>query len=312
MRCRSSSTARVGAHRPSRAWGGCGELPAARLRSGAGWTRHGGRTEGIPSSAHRSGSPAGMPQPGEGRLAVDVAIRFVEALDADAGADPDLLAERLAHAAAAALPVRGGGLSLHGEAGRGAPPAASSEGAATAERLQFTAGSGPCLLAAESGLPVFANEEILGRRWPVFHDLLVTHTLLRSVLALSLSGRLQAVGGMDLYFADPDGVTAVDVYEARCVARLVSDHLDVAADWSVWTPTALPAWSDTPDAQRRGRLWMPSACSCSPSRRRLPTRWRCCAATPTRPVGRPTTSPSTWSRGRLRPDLLREDAGSDN
>ena len=186
-------------------------------------------------------------------------MRFVEALDADAGdagADPDLLPERLAHAAAAVLPVDGVGLSLHGEGGQRTPLAASSEVAATAERLQFTAGSGPCLLAAESGLPVFAIEEILARRWPAFHDLLVTHTPLRSVLALSLPGRLQAVGGMDLYFADPDGATAVDVYEARCVAQLVSDHLDVAADWSVWTPTELPAWSDTPDARRRGRLWM--------------------------------------------------------
>jgi hypothetical protein len=76
------------------------------------------------------------------------------------------------------------------------------------------------------------------------------------VLALSLHGRLQAVGGMDLYFADPGGMTAVDVYEARSVGQLVSDHLDMAADWSVWTPSELPAWSDTPDAQRRGRLWM--------------------------------------------------------
>src|SRR3954452_23131603 len=106
---RPSSTARVAAHRPSRTWGGCGELPAARLRSGAGWTRHGGRTEGIPSSAHRSGAPAGMPQRGEGRLAVDVAIRFVEALDADAGADPDLLADRLASAAATRPPRAGDG-----------------------------------------------------------------------------------------------------------------------------------------------------------------------------------------------------------
>jgi hypothetical protein len=30
----------------------------------------------------------------------------------------------------------------------------------------------------------------------------------------------------------------------------------VAADWSVWTPTDLPAWSNSPDARRRGRLWM--------------------------------------------------------
>src|SRR3954453_1060280 len=139
MGCRSRSTARAAAHRPSRTWGGCGELPAAPLRWGAGWTRHGGRTEGIPISVYRSGLPAGTPRPEEGRLAVDVAIRFVEALDAvagAAGADPDLLPERLAHAA----------------------------------------GTGPCLLAAESGLPVFANEEILACRWPAFHNLLVTET----------------------------------------------------------------------------------------------------------------------------------------
>jgi hypothetical protein len=191
--------------------------------------------------------------------AVDIATRFVEALDADAGVtgdDPDLLPVRLAHVAAAVLAVDGVGLSVHGEPGLRTPLAASSEVAATAERLQFTAGTGPCLLAAESGFPVFATEDVLARRWPVFHDLLVTSTPLRSVLALSLRGRLKGVGGMDLYCADPTGATAVDALEARCVAELVSDHLEVAADWSVWTPTELPAWADTPDARRRGRLWM--------------------------------------------------------
>ena len=139
---------------------------------------------------------------------MDVAIRFVEALDTDAsaaGADPDLLPERLARAAAAVLPVDGVGLSLHGEAGRRTPLAASSEVAATAERLQFTAGSGPCLLAAESGFPVFATEETLARRWPAFHDLLVTHTPLHSVLALSRHGRLQAVGGWTCTSPTPTG-----------------------------------------------------------------------------------------------------------
>jgi hypothetical protein len=189
---------------------------------------------------------------------VDIAIRFAEALDAgsDGPDGPDLLAVRLARAAAAVLPVDGVGLSVHGEGDLRTPLATSSEVAATAERLQFTAGSGPCLLAAGSGLPVFATEQILARRWPVFHDLLVTHTPLRSALALSLRGRLKGVGGMDLYLADPDGATAVNVFEARCVAELVSDHLDGAADWSVWTPTEAPTWTDTPDARRRGRLWM--------------------------------------------------------
>jgi hypothetical protein len=190
---------------------------------------------------------------------MDVAIRFDEALTAPAdaiGDDPDLLPVRLARAASAALAVDGVGLSVHGEPGLRTPLAASGEPAATAERLQFTAGSGPCLLAAGSGLPVFGTEELLARRWPVFHDLLVTHTPLHSVLALSLHGRLRGVGAMDLYFTGADGPTAVDVFEARCVAELVSDHLAAAADWTVWTPTELPAWTDTPDARRRSRLWM--------------------------------------------------------
>ncbi|SHN59546.1 hypothetical protein SAMN05660350_00891 [Geodermatophilus obscurus] len=188
---------------------------------------------------------------------MDIAIRFAEALHERSGGsdDPDLLAVRLARAAAV-LPVEGVGLSVHGERDLRTPLAASSEVAATAERLQFTAGSGPCLLAAQAGLPVFGTEAVLARRWPVFHDLLVTSTPLRSVLALSLAGRLKGVGGMDLYSADPDGATAVDAFEARCVAELVADHLDGAADWSVWTPTEAPAWVNTPDARRRGRLWM--------------------------------------------------------
>jgi hypothetical protein len=206
---------------------------------------------------------ATAPHPNVERPAVDIATRFVDALDADAsapGEDLDLLPVRLAHVAAAVLPVDGVGLSIHGEPGVRTPLAASSKVAATAERLQFTAGSGPCLLAAESALPVFATEDVLARRWPPFHDLLVTHTPLRSVLALSLPGRLKGMGAIDLYLTDPDGAIAVDVFEARCVAELISDHLDVAADWSVWTPTGIaaemPAWADTPDARRRGRVWM--------------------------------------------------------
>lgn len=189
---------------------------------------------------------------------MDIAIRFAEALEdrSDGRSDPDLLAVRLARAAAAVLPVDGVGLSVHGERDVRTPLAASSPPAATAERLQFTAGSGPCLLAAQSGLPVFGTERQLALRWPVFHDLLVTATPLRSVLALSLPGRLRGLGGMDLYCADPDGATAVDALQARCVAELVSDHLADAADWSVWAPTEQPAWTDTPDARRRGRLWV--------------------------------------------------------
>jgi hypothetical protein len=97
---------------------------------------------------------------------------------------------------------------------------------------------------------------MLARRWPAFYDLLVTTTPLRSVLALSLQGRLRGIGGMDLYLTDPGGAAAVDVLEARRVAELVSDHLSLAADWSVWTPTESSTWADTPASRRRARLWM--------------------------------------------------------
>jgi hypothetical protein len=190
---------------------------------------------------------------------VDLATRFAKALDSESDAGPadcDLLPERLARAAAAVLPVDGVGLSIHGGPDTRTPLAASCEAAATVERLQFTVGRGPCLLAASSGLPIFANQALLARRWPVFHDLLVCKTTIRSLLALSLPGRLRGIGAMDLYFRSADGPTAIDVLEARSVAGLVSEHLGPAADWSPWTPGEDPDWPNTPAARRRGKLWM--------------------------------------------------------
>jgi hypothetical protein len=151
--------------------GGCGRCGFAGQQRG----------HGSGSAAHPLVPAAPHPKDVEGH-AVDTASRFVEALDAHTSAtgdDPDLLPVRLAHVAAVVLRVDGVGLSIHGEPGLRTPLAASSEVAATAERLQFTAGSGPCLLAAESAFPVFATEDVLARRWPVFHDLLVTCTPLR-------------------------------------------------------------------------------------------------------------------------------------
>ena len=184
--------------------------------------------------------------------------RFAKALDADGGPapDPDLLPARLARAAAAALPVDGVGLSIHGGPDLRTPLAASSEIASLAESLQFTAGRGPCQLAAESGYPIFATEELLARRWPIYHQQLLSQTRIRSVLALSLPGRLRGVGGMTLLFTEPYGAAAIDIFEARHVARLVSDHLGPAADWSEWAPGEPSPGLDTPDARRRGRLWM--------------------------------------------------------
>ncbi len=183
---------------------------------------------------------------------------FVDALSAaQAGNDaPELLPVHLARAVAETLGVPGAGLSIHGRADRRTPLGASSEDAATAERLQFTAGSGPCLDAARSGWPVFAVETLLDQRWPAFHELLVTRTPFRTVIALPLQGELRGIGGLDLYLDDPSGVVALDAFEALATASLVSDQLAHAAAWSTWTEGGGPAWMDSPAARRRAQLWM--------------------------------------------------------
>ena len=85
---------------------------------------------------------------------------------------------------------------------------------------------------------------------------LLTHTPFRSVVALSLPGRLRGCGGLDLYQHQPGGVLTFDVMEAVCVAELISGELGRAASWAEWTEIEGPPWSDTEPARQRARVWM--------------------------------------------------------
>jgi hypothetical protein len=169
---------------------------------------------------------------------------------------PELLPVQLARAAAMSLRVDGAGLSVHDAAGHSTPLGANDEAAGTAERLQFTAGSGPCMFSAESGEPVFATQDQLRTRWPAFHDLLVTHTPFRSVLALALPGELRGHGALDLYLPHPVGLVTFDIGEALCVAELISSQLSHAASWAEWTESDGPPWTNTEPARQRSRVWM--------------------------------------------------------
>jgi hypothetical protein len=192
-------------------------------------------------------------------VSVSIQQKFGAALAAEwarDGDEPELLPEQLARAAAVALGVDGVGLSLHDAAGNSTPLGASDEAATTAERLQFTAGSGPCMFAAQSGWPVFAPQDQLRTRWPTFHDLLVTHTPFRSVVALSLPGDLRGHGCLDLYLTHPIGVVTFDAMEALCVAELISDELSHTATWTQWTEIEGPPWTDTEPARQRAQVWM--------------------------------------------------------
>ena len=187
-----------------------------------------------------------------------IAGRFQDALVAadEPGLDgPALLPVRLSAAAARMLDVDGAGISLIDSARRRVPLGASSEDAATAERLQFTTGEGPCMTAQETRQPVFAVEEDLVRRWPVFADLLLGGTPFRAVVALPLQPALAGDGAMDLFFTRADEVTDLDVFDALAVGELVTSALSEAAVWSTWSPDDGPEWLHGPAPRRRAAVW---------------------------------------------------------
>jgi hypothetical protein len=189
---------------------------------------------------------------------VTIAGRFEDALDDVHEPDlagPELLPVRLSRACARTLRVDGAGLSLLDAAQQRIPLGASSVDAEVAERLQFTVGAGPCIAAADTREPVFAVEEDLRRRWPVFTDLLLGATSYRAVVALPLQPALTGFGALDLFFERSDDVLELDVFEALAVGELVSSALSDAAVWSSWSASDGPEWLHGPAPLRRAAVW---------------------------------------------------------
>jgi hypothetical protein len=195
---------------------------------------------------------------GHPRGMTTIAERFGSALEEahEPGlAGPELLPVRLMRACARTLSVDGAGLSVVDGSGRRLPLGASSDDAATAERLQFTVGTGPCLAAHHGGEPVFAMADDLRRRWLPFAELLMSRTPYRGVVALPLPLSLAGRIAVDLYFRDDDAVPRLAVFEAMAVGALVTSALSEAAIWSDWEPAHGPGWLRTPAARRRAVVW---------------------------------------------------------
>ena len=111
------------------------------------------------------------------------------------------------------------------------------------------------MTAQETRQPVFAVEEDLLRRWPVFADLLLGGTPFRAVVALPLQPALAGDGAMDLFFTRADEVTELDVFEALAVGELVTSALSEAAVWSTWSPDERPGVAARPAPRRRAAVW---------------------------------------------------------
>ena len=184
-----------------------------------------------------------------------IAERFAVAVARSAPDLPgaELLPERLARACTDVLAVDGAGISLFFLSDRRLSLGASDDQAAEAERLQFTAGEGPCLTAHASGRPVVAQEAEIHSRWPAFHDALVTRTAVRAIVSLPLSGCTGVFGALDLYLAPPHDVHAVTLDDAVAVADEVASAFSRAGS-DDRSPDG-PAWLDAPAVERRSLVW---------------------------------------------------------
>lgn len=162
---------------------------------------------------------------------------------------PELLAVRLAKAAAGVLPVAGAGLSVFTDDGFRIPLGASDDMAATAERLQFTVGEGPCIEAHKASRTVLATDSLIASRWPTFHEQLVSHTPFRAIVAVPLQDAFATIGTMDLFLPDSEALAAlslddVDVVTAQITAVLLKNSPTAETDIG-------PRWSNGPAATRR-------------------------------------------------------------
>lgn len=192
---------------------------------------------------------------------MSVADRFSAMLSAQPAQfdGPELLPVRLARATVQMLPeVDGAGISVLADPALRVPLGASDPDAATAERLQFTLGVGPCLLAHATGESVVADDGMFAARWPQLYDELTAHTPYRAVIAVPLRHQFRGLGALDLHLSGtPDlstrtwdaAYTIADEIVAALVARTGRRDRRFAT-------TGDPPWLDSPSAHRRQQVWM--------------------------------------------------------
>jgi hypothetical protein len=174
---------------------------------------------------------------------------------------PALLPERLAVAVVQLLPVDGAGISVLSHPSTRVPVGASDPTAATAERLQFTVGEGPCLHAYTTGRPVYAPGTVYAQQWPVLYQELTTRTPFRSVISLPLQHQFRGIGAVDLHFRSADlpadHWADTDSVADQIAAALRGSTLPAADPGRSTAPEGTdPAWLDSAPARRRYQVWL--------------------------------------------------------
>jgi hypothetical protein len=157
------------------------------------------------------------------------------------------------------LPVTGAGISIFTDPTMRIPLGASGDTAAAAERLQFSVAQGPAFDAQCMGRLIVATESVIAKRWPAFHDRLVSQTPVRGIIAAPLGDGRAGNGTLELYCDRSDDVLNIDLFDVHSVAGYLTEALAQAEllpasrDESLWDSGR---WLGNPGVSDRSQVLM--------------------------------------------------------
>ena len=153
-----------------------------------------------------------------------VAAAFVELADTlvDDYDVIDVLDRLVAHSVAL-LDADAAGIMLADARGRLRVVASSNEESDWTELLQVQADEGPCVDCVRTGRPVTVTDlNEAAHRWPRFTAALAGRGTYRSVHALPLRLRGQAIGGMNLFHSIPGPLPEADLHLGQALADIAT------------------------------------------------------------------------------------------
>ncbi|WP_208971323.1 GAF and ANTAR domain-containing protein [Kineococcus rubinsiae] len=190
--------------------------------------------------------------------------RFERSLaEATDGEDDSELPSLLCQVAKQVLGVDGAAMLLQTATGLRLPLGASDALSATAERLQFTAGEGPCFEAMTTGRPITISETSMRERWPVLAALHGEDTPFTGGMSVPLRAGELRFGVLDLYLVHPGSLTGQDIIAAQLIAQAIADVFldklrpDTATPVSGSEVQDVPdGWLDTSAVHQRRDVWV--------------------------------------------------------
>lgn len=140
-------------------------------------------------------------------------------------ADYDIieLLDRLVAHSVALLAADAAAIMLVDTSGTLRAVASSSEDADLMELVQLQAEQGPCVECFHTRLPIsVADLNQTRRRWPQFVDAVTQHRMYRSVHAVPLRLRGEAIGALNLFHRQPGSLPAADLLLAQALADVAT------------------------------------------------------------------------------------------